>query len=100
MRRFIIGCSAAAVLLVGGALASSTAVQATTPPTEAPAESHPIVGAWVLTVEEFPEDPPELVAFHADGTYQSVQCRRNHRHRVMGGHRTELVQPDVHRARR
>ena len=70
MRRFIIGCSVAAVLLVGG-LASSTAVQATTPPSEAPAESQPVVGAWVLTVEEFPDDPPELVAFHADGTYQS-----------------------------
>ena len=71
MRRFIIGCSAAALLLVGG-LASSTVVQATTPPTgEAPAQSHPIVGAWVLTVEEFPEEPPELIAFHADGTYQS-----------------------------
>ncbi len=70
MRRFIIGCSVAAVLLLGG-LASSTAVQATTPPSEAPAESQPVVGAWVLTVEEFPDDPPELVAFHADGTYQS-----------------------------
>ena len=33
MRRLIIGCSAAALLLTGGALASSTAVQATTPPT-------------------------------------------------------------------
>jgi quercetin dioxygenase-like cupin family protein len=36
MRRLIIGCSAAALLLTGGALASSTAVQATTPPTEEP----------------------------------------------------------------
>ncbi len=70
MRRLIIGCAAAALLLAGGALASSTAVQATTPPTEAPAEGHPIVGAWVLTVDEFPEDPPALIAFHADGTYQ------------------------------
>ena len=25
---------------------------------------------WLLTVEEFPEDPPQLIAFHADGTYQ------------------------------
>jgi hypothetical protein len=67
MRRLIIGCAAAALVLAGGALASSTTVQATIPPTEAP----PIVGAWLLTVDEFPEDPPELVAFHADGTYQS-----------------------------
>ena len=66
MRRLIIGCAAAALVLAGGALASSTTVQATIPPTEAP----PIVGAWLLTVDEFPEDPPELVAFHADGTYQ------------------------------
>jgi hypothetical protein len=67
MRRLIIGCAAAGLFLAGGALASSTTVQATIPPTEAP----PIVGAWLLTVDEFPEDPPELVAFHADGTYQS-----------------------------
>jgi hypothetical protein len=30
----------------------------------------PIVGAWVLTIDEIPEDPPALIAFHADGTYQ------------------------------
>jgi hypothetical protein len=72
MRRLIIGCSAAALLLAGGALATSTAVQATTPPTEAPAAVHPIVGAWLLTVDEFPEDPPSLVAFHSDGTYQEA----------------------------
>jgi hypothetical protein len=70
MRRFIIGCSAAALLLAGGALASSTAVQATIPPTEAP----PIVGAWLLTNEEFPDDPPSLVAFHADGTYHEADA--------------------------
>jgi hypothetical protein len=73
LRRLIIGCSAAAVLLVGG-LASSTAVQATTPPTEEPAEGHPIVGAWLLTVEEFPEEPPQLIAFHADGTFQETSA--------------------------
>jgi hypothetical protein len=64
-------------LLAGGALASSTAVQATTPPTEPPAEVparvHPVVGAWILTVEEFPEDP-SLIAFHADGTYQEASA--------------------------
>ena len=79
-------------------LASSTAVQATIPPTEAP-RGDPIVGAWLLTVDEFPDDPPQLVAFHADGTYHEVHCRRNHWHRFVGGNRTELVQPDVHRFR-
>jgi hypothetical protein len=78
MRRLIIGASAAALLLAGGALAGSTAVQATTPPTEpsaeAPAEVHPAVGAWLLTVEEFPEDPPQLIAFHADGIYQEASA--------------------------
>jgi hypothetical protein len=69
MRRLIIGSSAAALLLAAGALASSTAVQATTPPAEAPAEVHPIVGAWWLSLDESPEDPPSLVIFHADGTY-------------------------------
>jgi hypothetical protein len=49
-------------------------VQATTPPAEAPAEVHPIVGAWLLTVEEFPEEPPQLIAFHADGTYQETSA--------------------------
>ena len=75
MRRLIIGCSAAALLLGGGALASSTAVQATTPlPSSAPTEVPSIVGAWLLTVEEFPDDPPTLVAFHADGTYQQANA--------------------------
>ena len=73
MRRFIIGCAAAAVLLVGG-LAVSTAVQATTPPTEVPADGDPIVGAWLLTVDEFPGGPPQLVAAHADGTYHEVDA--------------------------
>ena len=72
MRRFVIGCSAAAILLAGGALAASSAVHATIPPTEAPAEDHPIVGAWILTFDEFPDDPPDLGAFHADGTYQQA----------------------------
>ena len=69
MRRLVIGCAAAA-LLTGGALASSTAVQATLPPTEAP----PIVGAWILTFDEFPDDPPDLVAFHSDGTFQQASA--------------------------
>ena len=58
MRRLIVGCATAALLLTGGALATSSAVQATIPPSEAPAEVHPIVGVWLLTVDEFPEDPP------------------------------------------
>jgi hypothetical protein len=68
MRRLIIGCSAAAVLLVGG-LAVSTAVQATTPPTEEPAEGHPFVGAWIYTVDGFPEAFTVLLAIDADGTW-------------------------------
>ncbi len=74
MRRLIIGCSAAALLFGGGALASSTAVQATTPPpsSSAPVEVSSIVGAWLLTVEEFPDEPPSPVAFHADGIYQQA----------------------------
>ena len=71
MRRLIIGCSAVAVLLVGG-LGVSTAVQATTPPTEEPAESHPFVGAWIFTVDGFPEEFTELMAIHADGTLQET----------------------------
>ena len=59
MRRLIIGCSAAAVLLVGG-LAGSTAVQATTPPTEEPAEGPPIVGAWVSGSMDFQRRSPSL----------------------------------------
>jgi hypothetical protein len=74
LRRSIIGCAAAALLLTGGALVSSTAVQATIPPTEAPAEGHLIVGAWLLTVDEFPDDPPHLVAVHADGTYHQADA--------------------------
>ena len=68
MRRLIIGCSAAALLLAGG-LAVSTAVQATTPPTEAPAEGHPFVGAWIYMVDGFPESFTNLLAIDADGTW-------------------------------
>jgi hypothetical protein len=68
LRRLIIGCSAAALLLVGG-LAVSTAVQATTPPTEAPTEGHPFVGAWIYTVDGFPEAFTVLADVDADGTW-------------------------------
>jgi hypothetical protein len=68
LRRLIIGCSAAALLLTGG-LAVSTAVQATTPPTEEPAEGHPIVGAWIYTVDGFPEAFTVLADIDADGTW-------------------------------
>jgi hypothetical protein len=74
MRRLVIGCSAAALVLAGGAVAGSTAVQATTPPVDAPAEVHPVVGAWILTADEFPDDPPSLVAFHADGTFHEANA--------------------------
>ncbi len=72
MRRFIIGCSAVEELLVGGALASSTAAQAATSPTEQPAEGHPIVGAWIFSVDGFPEQFTELATFQADGTLQET----------------------------
>jgi hypothetical protein len=74
MRRLIIGCSAAVLLLAGGALASSTAVQATTPPTEAPAEVHPIVGAWIYTVDGFPESFTALVAIDSDGIWHETNA--------------------------
>ena len=70
MRRFIIGCSAAALLLVGGPR-QFDGRSGDHPADGGAGGDHPVVGAWVLTVDEFPEDPPELVAFHADGTYQS-----------------------------
>jgi hypothetical protein len=59
-------------LLAGGALGGSTAVQATTPPTEAPAEGHPFVGAWMFRTDGFPEEFTELAAIHADGTVQGA----------------------------
>jgi hypothetical protein len=64
--------SAAALLLAGGVLAVSRAVEATTPPTEAPAEVHSVVGAWILTVDGFPEQFTELATFQADGTMQET----------------------------
>jgi len=73
MRRFFIGCAAAGLLLAGGALASSTVVEATSAP-PAPGAVHPIVGAWQLTVAEFPNDQPSLVIFNADGTYHEADA--------------------------
>ena len=58
-------------MLTGG-LAVSTAVQATTPPTEAPAEVHPFVGVWIYTVDGFPEQFTDLLAIHADGTFDEA----------------------------
>ena len=96
MRRLVIGCAATALLLTGGALAGSTAVQATIPPTEAP----PIVGAWILTFDDFPDEPPDLVAFHSDGTFQQASADGTSGIGVMGGNRTDFDQPDVRRGRR
>ena len=73
MRRFFVGCAAAALLLAGGALASSAVAQATAPPST-PAAVHPVVGAWQLTVAEFPNNQPSLVIFNADGTYQEADA--------------------------
>ena len=73
LRRSLIGCSAVALLLTGGALASSTAVQATTPPTEEPTEGHPIVGTWIYTVDGFPEAFTVLVDIDADGTWHDFR---------------------------
>ena len=70
MRRLVIGCAATALLLGGGALVGSTAAQATIPPTEAP----PIVGAWILTFDDFPDEPADVVAFHSDGTFQQASA--------------------------
>ena len=98
MRRFFIGCAAAGLLLAGGALASSTVAEATTAPS-APAAVHPVVGSWQLSVDEFPDDPPSLVAFHADGTYQESDSDGTDRHRVVGSDRAELGEPHVHGVR-
>jgi hypothetical protein len=75
MRRFVIGLSAAALVLLGGTVAGSSVVQALAPDSApAPTEGHPLVGAWMLTVDEFPEDPPSLVIFGADGTFEEVDA--------------------------
>jgi hypothetical protein len=74
MRRFVL-VSVAALSLVGGAIGASRVASGSTAPT-VPSETatgvHPIVGAWLLTVDEFPGGPPQLVAAHADGTYHQV----------------------------
>ena len=98
MRRFFIGCAAAGLLLAGGAVASSTVVEATTAPA-APAAVHPVVGAWQLTVAEFPDDPPSLGRLPRRRHLPGVRRRRHHRHRVVGRDRAELGQPHVHGVR-
>lgn len=41
------------------------------------ATTHPIVGAWLLTVDVSGEnDPPHLVIYHADGTYTDAAAGR------------------------
>jgi hypothetical protein len=59
----------AAVVLLGlfaaGRATPGTVAQDATPS----AANHPVVGAWRLTDPAFPEEPPSLVQFHADGTY-------------------------------
>ena len=74
MRRLVIGCAVTALLLGGGALASSTAVQATIPPTEATAEVIQSSACGSSRSMSFPRIPPDLIAFHADGTYQQASA--------------------------
>ena len=69
MRRFVVLFSVATLSLVGGVIGTSAVASGstdTTPPSEVAATAHPIIGTWLLTVD--PESPPELIAFHADGT--------------------------------
>ena len=94
LRRLIIGCSAAAVLLVGG-LAVSTAVQATTPPTEEPGGGSSLRRRVDLHGRWISRGVHRARRHRCRRDLARHQCRRNHQHRVMGGNRTGLVQPDV-----
>jgi hypothetical protein len=61
-----------ATLVVGGVQSAAVAQDAT-----ADASLHPIVGAWLLTVDVSDEtDPPHLVIYHADGTYVDAAAGR------------------------
>ena len=84
MRRLVVSLSAATVLLIGGVVAGSPvggAGQPETVPSTEPAasseaaastEGHPIVGTWLLVVDDF-DDPPSLVALTSDGIYLQAE---------------------------
>jgi hypothetical protein len=61
--------------MVGGAAANSSVVQAVEPDSaRPPTEGHPLVGAWTVSIEEFPDDPSSLAVFHTDGTYEETDA--------------------------
>jgi hypothetical protein len=39
---------------------------------EASMADHPLVGTWILTDDDAPDDPPFLAIFSSDGTYQQI----------------------------
>jgi hypothetical protein len=89
MSRFVVSLSAATLVLVGGVVAGSSvggAGQPETVPSTEPAavtteaagavastELHPVVGAWILTVDDDPGAPPTLGEFSAEGTYHDAE---------------------------
>ena len=75
MRRLLALLSVVAVVLLAilavGRSGPGTAAQDATP---AAMGGHPVVGAWLLIDDAFPDDPPVLVHLHADGTYLQVDA--------------------------
>ena len=76
MRRMPVLLSVVAVVLLGAVAAGrSTLGSSSQDATPAAAlAGHPNVGAWRLTDPAFPDDPPTLVHFHADGTYLQAEA--------------------------
>ncbi len=75
MRRLVILFSAATLSLVGGVIGTSAVASGgtdTTVPSEAATTVNPIVGTWLLTSVDFPDDLPFTGAFLSDGIYIEV----------------------------
>jgi hypothetical protein len=75
MRRLVVLFSVATLSLVGGVIGTSAVASGstdTTVPSDAATEVHPAVGAWIFTVDGFPEEFTELMTVHADGTLEEA----------------------------
>ena len=69
MRRVPVPFVVVAVVLLGLVALGHPARGTVAQDDAAATAAHPAVGAWLLSDPAFPDDPPTLVVFHADGTY-------------------------------
>jgi hypothetical protein len=72
MRRVLVPTFIVAIALALTGLAVATGIKTVAQEATPPAAQHPVVGAWLWSVDPANPDDDSYAVFHADGTYMEV----------------------------